>query len=208
LGDSPTTPVDYIYTDAFATAVGQQRSVLTDDTGLARINTAAVTTGSYLDLHAGATDQIAGRALQIGADTIVRNLWAGDGNDTIVANDAGDTIQAGRGNDTIIAGLGGDTLSGGPGNDTFVFNAQPLSPDVITDFLPGSDVIDLRGLISSSGYTGSDPVADGWLSLQSDGHGGTAFAVGRASNPAVDVASVAPSMLHQGSDYLTVTSVA
>ena len=115
-------PTTYVYTDEFATAAGANRFVLTDASGTATINTAAVTTGSYLDLHAGAVDTIAGKSLQIATSTIIKNAWAGDGNDTIIANDFGDTIQGGRGNDTIVAGHGADILYGGPGSDAFVFN--------------------------------------------------------------------------------------
>ena len=64
----------------------------------------------YLDLNPGALDTIAGRVLQIGTDTMLKTAWAGDGNDTIIANNAGDMIQGGRGNDTIVAGAGADAL--------------------------------------------------------------------------------------------------
>jgi hypothetical protein len=63
-------------------------------------------------------------------------------------------------------------------------------------------------LFSSIGYAGPDPVADGWLSLVSDGKGGTDFVVnphnGAASQTIVDVIGVAPTVLHEGTDYLTV----
>src|SRR6185503_17255281 len=88
-------------------------------------------------------------------------------------NDAGDTIQSGRGNDTITAGGGKDLLSGGPGNDTFVFKSLASSFDVVTDFAVSSDVVDMRPLMASIGYKGVNAVADQWLSLSSDGHGGT-----------------------------------
>src|SRR5213075_996042 len=96
-----------------------------------------LTTGSYLDLHGGAIDTIAGRSLQIASDTVIKFAWAGDGNDIIIANDFGDTIQGGRGNDTIVAGHGADTLYGGPGSDTFVFNFLSTALDVIGDFATG-----------------------------------------------------------------------
>jgi hypothetical protein len=40
-----------------------------------------------------------GRSLQIASDTVIRLqvCVVGDGNDTIIANDLGDTIQSGRG---------------------------------------------------------------------------------------------------------------
>jgi Ca2+-binding RTX toxin-like protein len=124
----------------------------------------------------------------------------------IFCNDAGDTVQGGRGNDIITAGHGADTLAGGPGNDTFDFNFLKTAADSITDFAQGSDVVDLRTLYASIGYTGSDPVADQWLSLTSDGHGGTDFVVaphnGGASQTIVDMLHVSPTLLHEGTDFL------
>src|SRR5207247_1807390 len=139
--------------------------ILSDASGSATINTAAVTTGSYLDLHAGVVDTIAGTSLQIGTGTIIKNVWAGDGNDTIIANDYGDTIQGGRGNDTIVAGAGADKLYGGPGNDTFAFNFLTTALHVIGDFTVGQDAIDMHVLLASIGYSGTDPIGDKWLNL-------------------------------------------
>ncbi len=210
LGDAPTTPTTYVYTDEFATAAGANRAVLTDSSGNATINTAAVSSGSYLDLHAGAIDTIAGKSLQIGTGTIIKNVWAGDGNDTIIANDFGDTIQAGRGNNTIVAGKGADTLYGAPSGSTdiFDFNFLKTAPDTIQNWASGSDVIDMTQLMTSIGYAGADPVADGWLSLVSDAKGGTNFVVdphnGQTPQMIVDLIGVAPTALHEGIDYLTV----
>jgi len=210
LGDAPTTPTTYVYTDEFATATGANRLVLTDASGTATINTAAVTTGSYLDLHSGALDTIAGKSLQIATSTIIKNVWAGDGNDTIIANDFGDTIQAGRGNDTIVAGHSADILYGGPGSDTFVFSFLSTALHVIGDFAAGQDVIDFHQLLASINYSGTNPIADGWLDLLTDGKGGTDVVVdahnGQPTMAIVDVLGVAPSLLHNGTSSLTLTA--
>jgi subtilisin-like proprotein convertase family protein len=207
LGDAPSTPMTYVYTNEFATAAGADRAVLDDTSGMATINTAAVTTGSYLDLHGGALDTVAGRTLQIASDTVIKFAWAGDGNDIIIANDFGDTIQAGRGNDTIVAGRGADTLYGGPGSDTFAFNFLTTGLDVIHDFTAGQDVIDLNQLLTSINYSGTNPIADGWLDLLSDGNGGTDVVIdahnGQPTVMVVDVLGVAPSLLHTGTGSLT-----
>jgi len=208
LGDAPNTPTTYVYTDEFATAAGASRALLHDTSGTAVLNTAAVTTGSYLDLHSGATDTIAGRQLQIAADTVIKFVWAGDGNDTIIANDFGDTIQAGRGNDTIVAGRGADVLYGGPGSDTFVFKFLGSSVDVVRDFTAGQDVIDLNQALTSAGYSGANPIADKWLSLVSDGNGGTNIVVdahnGQAPVTIADVVGVASTLLHTGTAWTLV----
>jgi subtilisin-like proprotein convertase family protein len=210
LGDDPNTPTTYVYTDEFASAAGSTRSVLNDSSGTATINTAAVTTGSYLDLHAGAIDTIAGKTLQIGTSTIIKNVWAGDGNDTIIANDFGDTIQGGRGNDTIVTGHGADILSGGPGSDTFVFNFVTTALDVIRDFAAGQDVIDFHQLLATIGYSGTNPIADGWLNLLTDGSGGTDVVVdahnGQPTVMVVDLLGIAPSLLHNGTSSFTLVA--
>jgi Ca2+-binding RTX toxin-like protein len=157
-------------------------------------------------LNPGAVDTIAGKSLQIATSTIIKNAWAGDGNDTIIANDAGDVIQGGRGNDTIVAGHGADLISGGPGSDLFQFNFAKSVASTITDFTIGNDVVDMRQLFGSIGYTGTDPLADKWLSLTTDASGtGTDFVIDphNAMAPMVvaDLLHIAPTALHQGTDY-------
>ncbi len=93
--------------------------------------------------------------------------------DTITSNNAGSTLIGGSGNDTLIAGHGADTVTGGGGADTFVFNALPWNAGQITDFTPGTDKLDLSALLAASGYSGSDPVADGYVTFVDDGQGDT-----------------------------------
>jgi beta-glucanase (GH16 family)/Ca2+-binding RTX toxin-like protein len=83
----------------------------------------------------------------------------------------GSTVTAGAGDDTINASQGADTLTGGAGADTFAFKALPWSAGRITDFVVGTDRLDLSGIFQASGYTGSDPIADGRMKLESDGGG-------------------------------------
>ena len=167
-----------------------------------------MTTDSYLDLNPGAVDIIAGRTLQIGTDTSLKTAWGGDGNDTIIANASGNSIEGGRGNDTIVAGAGADKLWGGPGNDLFVFNTVNKVADTIGDFVHGADLIDLHTALAASGYTGTSAVKDGWVVLSQDAAGnGTNIAIdthdGQGPHTIVDVAGVAPGSLTEGLDYLT-----
>ncbi|MDP2008981.1 MAG: family 16 glycosylhydrolase [Phenylobacterium sp.] len=85
----------------------------------------------------------------------------------------GATLTGGAGADTLNASQGSDRLTGGSGADSFVFKAPPWSAGHVTDFTPGVDVLDLRGLFAASRYSGSNPVADGYLSFVADGAGGT-----------------------------------
>ena len=105
--------------------------------------------------------------------------------DTITSNDAGSTIIGGSGNDRLITGHGADKLTGGAGHDTFVFNIMPWNAGHITDFTPGTDWLDLSGIFTSIGYTGSNPIAGGYLSFVSDGAGDTQVFVNThtAGNP-------------------------
>ena len=105
--------------------------------------------------------------------TSPQTITANNLGDTITSNDYGSTVIGGTGNDTLIAGHSPDTLTGGAGSDTFVFNFVPWGAGQITDFTSGTDKIDLSAVLSSYGYTGSNPIADGWLSLNSDGAGNT-----------------------------------
>ena len=85
----------------------------------------------------------------------------------------GDRLTGGAGADTLIASQGADVLSGGDGADTFAFKALPWSAGHIVDFHVGVDRLDLSAFVQQSNYTGSDPVADGYLILSSNGAGGT-----------------------------------
>jgi beta-glucanase (GH16 family) len=118
--------------------------------------------------------------------------------DTITSNNFGSRLLGGSGDDTLIAGTGGDTLTGRGGDDAFVFRALPTKHALITDFTVGQDAIDLSALLAASGYRGSNPGADGYVSLASDGGSGSELLYhpkGSAGGAVylVDLAGVAPS---------------
>jgi len=78
----------------------------------------------------------------IGADTIT-----GTGSDDLLWGDSGDDrLEGGNGNDILMDGDGRDTLVGGNGNDTFVLSADGTT-DVILDFDPQRDSLDLSGFL-------------------------------------------------------------
>jgi Ca2+-binding RTX toxin-like protein len=71
-------------------------------------------------------------------------------NDVIRGLGGNDTLAGLDGDDTLIGGLGNDSLTGGVGNDTFVLEYFDLGItsnelNVVTDFLQGTDKIDLTG---------------------------------------------------------------
>ncbi|WP_145675644.1 nidogen-like domain-containing protein, partial [Azospirillum brasilense] len=73
------------------------------------------------------------------------SLTGGAGDDSLVGGGGDDTLVGDAGNDTLVGGLGTDRLTGGAGNDTFVFTADDIAGDRITDFTDG-DRIDLSAL--------------------------------------------------------------
>ncbi len=81
------------------------------------------------------------------------------------------TVQAGDGDDVILSAKGRKFLHGGNGADVFVYDDIASRGDVIRDFSVGVDSIRLSGLLDSVSYTGSDPIADGYLSFRARGAG-------------------------------------
>jgi Ca2+-binding RTX toxin-like protein len=82
--------------------------------------------------------------------------------------------------------MGNDSLTGGAGADVFRLPSEPWAPIHITDFTPGQDKLDLSALFKASGYTGSDPIGDHYMYVESDGAGGSVLRFDRdagGSNP-------------------------
>ncbi len=81
----------------------------------------------------------------------VTQIVGGDGRDTIVGSGL---------NDTILGNNGADSLTGGSGQDSFAFvfasDSRSKGFDTITDFLQGTDVIDLSAIDAISGTSAND----------------------------------------------------
>ncbi len=93
------------------------------------------------------------------------------GADTLFGFGGADTLDGGAGNDILAGGLDRDVMTGGAGHDLFDFNvlkdsgAAPASRDVITDFVRGSDHIDLRTLDANAAKAGNQVFT--WIGTQS-----------------------------------------
>lgn len=74
-------------------------------------------------------------------------LYGRDGADILIGG-SNDRLLGGNGDDLLFAGDGGSTLTGGAGIDQFwvAFGSRPASPNTITDFQVGTDVVGITGL--------------------------------------------------------------
>jgi subtilisin-like proprotein convertase family protein len=154
-----STPAEktYVYTDEFnslsADPNNAARGTLNDSGAHITLNAAAVTTGSTIDLRPGSTDSVInGRSLHITSNTTVTAAFSGDGNDTLIADNAGDLLYGGRGNDTLTGGTGNDTLDGGEGSDTLIGGGGNDTYDFNANY--GPDTI-INGLSTNNGRTGT-----------------------------------------------------
>jgi|GEM_PF-2734217 len=99
-------------------------------------------------------------AVKLAGSKLADVLTGGSGNDTISAGTGADALAGGIGNDSLDGGAGNDTINGGPGSDTltggtgadhFILAIGEAAGDTITDFLPGTDRLDLTGFGKPSG---------------------------------------------------------
>lgn len=89
-----------------------------------------------------------------------------------------DKLMGTPGDDWITGGPGKDKLTGGAGVNVFAYTSLADGVDTLLDFVSGKDLVDLRDLLANIGYTGSDPVADGVVSLKA-GTNGAALMIDR-----------------------------
>jgi Ca2+-binding RTX toxin-like protein len=117
-----------------------------------------------------------------GADTL--NGDAGD--DVLLGGDGKDTLSGGEGNDTLVGSAGADTLSGGAGDDVFVFNGGGGS-DVVLDFTPGEDILQISSGINGQDIQSPDDLASRVTQVGNDtvvdlGHGDSVTLVNTSSD--------------------------
>ncbi len=153
----------------FAAYTSAPALTIYDSGGNDTLDCSGYSSAQTIDLRAGAFSSVGGLINNIGIalNAVIEKAVGGSGNDTLIASGAActlsggngsDTLMGGAGNDTLIGGLGLDILTGGSANDTFAFllgqsSAASGQHDRITDFLSGTDRIDLSGYdaISSTG---------------------------------------------------------
>lgn len=143
--------IDPTYVDKDGESVGDQH-----DTVMALMGNDTVVAGrgdDYVDGSFG-NDELLGSQ---GSDTLLGK----DGDDSLFGESGDDFIEGGNGNDTISGGNGTNTLTGGDGADTFQFSWHSLGKNIITDFDPSEDKIEI-----DSFYLGFEYVLERYLKIE------------------------------------------
>ncbi|MFV0408805.1 MAG: calcium-binding protein [Paracoccus sp. (in: a-proteobacteria)] len=87
-------------------------------------------------------------------------LYGGLGNDLIDGDHGNDRLIGSSGNDLLRGGVGADTMTGGAGEDVFVFApGDKGGVDIITDFVAGTDKVDLSLFPGNLTWTGGEALS-------------------------------------------------
>ena len=169
-----------------------------------------IDTASYAHATAGVTVNLgllgAQNTLGAGTDTLtgIENLVGSNFNDTLTGDNNNNVINGGLGNDILnggggddllIGGMGNNTLTGGSGADTFQWLKGNSGHDLITDFTPGTDKLDLSQLLQ--GENGTTASLDDYLHFTVSGSGASVLTsidvsamAGATPNQTIDLAGV------------------
>jgi len=169
-----------------------------------------IDTTSYAHATAGVSVNLgllgAQNTLGAGSDTLtgIENLLGSNFNDSLTGDNNSNVINGGLGNDTLnggggddllIGGLGNNTLTGGAGADTFQWLKGNSGHDLITDFTPGTDKLDLSQLLQ--GENASTASLDDYLHFTVSGSGASVMTsidvsamAGATPNQTIDLAGV------------------
>ncbi|WP_431270500.1 M10 family metallopeptidase C-terminal domain-containing protein [Dankookia sp. P2] len=174
-GDGLDGPHPAIFPDPASGAAPQGNTIAAgagEDTVLAGYGADTVHGGAGQDLIQG-WGVLAQPSLY--RDAYTRDADSGDalygdaGNDTILGGGGNDRLDGGDGDDVLEGGTGADTLLGGAGADRFVFGAldararmhvYDTQGDVVADFQPGVDHLDLSAFARRQPGVATDVLAD------------------------------------------------
>ncbi|MFJ2319919.1 retention module-containing protein [Pseudomonas sp. NPDC087817] len=169
-----------------------------------------IDTASYAHATAGVTVNLgllgAQNTVGAGTDTLtaIENLVGSNFNDTLTGDNNNNVINGGLGNDILnggggddllIGGMGNNTMTGGAGADTFQWLKGNSGHDLITDFTPGTDKLDLSQLLQ--GENGTTASLDDYLHFTVTGSGASVLTsidvsamAGATPNQTIDLAGV------------------
>jgi VCBS repeat-containing protein len=85
-------------------------------------------------------------------------VFGEDGNDQITGGEGNDSLGGDAGDDHILGGNGNDFLTGGDGADSFAFLSASQGADDISDFVGGTDKIEVSAAGFGGGLSAGGPV--------------------------------------------------
>ena len=133
-GSEVTADNHYVLADSFTGT-----KTVADESGTDLIDASAVSSAVTINLNAGQTSTVAGGSFVIATGVQIENAFGGAGNDKLIGNDVGNVLRGNGGADTLTGNGGADVFMYGNVNES---TAQAF--DTITDFVVGTDKIDLR----------------------------------------------------------------
>jgi Ca2+-binding RTX toxin-like protein len=129
--------------------------------------------------------------------------------DSLFGGAGNDRLEGGADNDTLSGDAGNDTLNGGTGADDFRFVSIAAGVDLIEDFVPGIDRIDLQAIFAATGsvvnagnlaqfvQTSTAGLTDSFLAVDPNGlTGGLSFTI------IAQVANVTAAQLFDADNFL------
>lgn len=108
-----------------------------------------ITKGMSVDLSA----MTQGQGWNVTNTGVATTITGSQLNDVLTGGSGNDILLGGAGNDVLVGGKGSDALTGGTGADTFRLSGDTKT-DHITDFLSGTDLIELDHLLFKTLGTG------------------------------------------------------
>jgi len=181
---------------------GAGNDLLDGGTGIDTASYAHATAGVKVDLSLLTPQNTVGAGID--KLTGIENLIGSDYNDTLIGDHGNnvlvgglghDVLNGGGGDDLLIGGMGNNTLTGGAGADTFQWLQGNSGHDVVTDFNPGIDKLDLSQLLQ--GENGTAASLDDYLHFKVTGSGDSLVTsidvsamAGAAPNQTIDLAGV------------------
>ncbi|MEO5597142.1 MAG: M10 family metallopeptidase C-terminal domain-containing protein [Novosphingobium sp.] len=157
-------PTDVGHNNVYNLNVRASDGVLTTSQALA-VSVSNVSGISAQTSSTGGTLNGTGEEDTLGGSSAADVLNGLGGNDSLTGRDGNDWLDGGAGNDLVFGGGGLDILTGGLGADKFLFTAisesrvGPAAHDIIMDFQPGIDLIDVSQIDADSITAGNQTFA-------------------------------------------------